>query len=149
MFWTLKRSIRETFISLPETIASITHLVKFADHRIKESTTFNSMRPLKIYNSDSLIRDLNDEASRALNGIIFNQTLKMFKQLENNLQLHPWKNSRKMAKKCTERRFQNATVPAMPNTKQPAGILFSFDQVTKKIKYLMNICFTKDTTALI
>ena len=31
MFWSLKRSIRKTFLSLPNTIASVTHLVKFAD----------------------------------------------------------------------------------------------------------------------
>ena len=67
MFWTLKKSIGETFISLPKTVASITHIINYADRRLQEGATRKSMQSLRIYSSDPLIRELNDEASNKLN----------------------------------------------------------------------------------
>ena len=75
MFWSLNKSIRDTFTSLPKTIASVMHLVKFADQRIEERSQLNIMRSLKIYSSDPFISELNEKASLALNDrgcIIFN-----------------------------------------------------------------------------
>ena len=69
----------------------MTHLVKFADDRIEERSSINSMKTLKIYSTDPFIRDLNEQASTTLNDrgcMIFNQGLKMFRKFENNLQLH-------------------------------------------------------------
>ena len=49
MFWSLKRSINESFKSLPKTFDSVTHMVKFANNRIEEGCTMNKMRSLINY----------------------------------------------------------------------------------------------------
>ena len=38
MFWSLKRSLRDKFISLPKTVASVRHIVQYADDRHQDKT---------------------------------------------------------------------------------------------------------------
>ena len=91
MFWTLKKSISDTFNSVPKTITSVMHLVKFADQRITERSQLNTMRSLRIYSNDLFIKDLNEQASLALNDqgcILFVNMLKIFRQREKKLHFH-------------------------------------------------------------
>ena len=92
MFWTLKRSIREKFVSLPKTVSSIQYIVKYAENRLVEKTNLNTLQSLRIYSSDPFIRELNTVASLKLNHrgcMIFNRSLEAFKKFEDNMKLHP------------------------------------------------------------
>ena len=92
MFWTLKKSIREAFLSVPNTITSVMHLVKFSDQRINERSEANTMRSIRIYSSDPFIRDLNEKASLALNDrgcTVFDGMLKNFRLREKKLHIDP------------------------------------------------------------
>ena len=91
MFWTLKRSIREKFVSLPKTVSSIQHIVKYAENRLVEKTNSNTLQSLRIYSSDPFIRELNTVASLQLNHrgcMIFNRSLEAYKKFEDNMKLH-------------------------------------------------------------
>ena len=91
MFWTLKKSLSEAFNSVPKTITSVMHLVKYSDQRITERSEVNTMRSLRIYSSDPFIRDLNEKASLALNDrgcTVFDSMLKNFRLREKKLHVH-------------------------------------------------------------
>ena len=66
-FWTLKKSIHDTFLSLPPTVMAAVHLIKFADQRLEEKYAFATNKSTVIYDANENIRDLNTEASMILN----------------------------------------------------------------------------------
>ena len=66
-FWTLKRSISESFPSLPETGEALMHLVALCDERLKSQYARANLRTLRIFSKDKKIQMLNEEASKVLN----------------------------------------------------------------------------------
>ena len=66
-FWTLKKSIHDTFLSLPPTVMAAVHLIKFADRRLEEKYAFATNKSTVIYDPKESIRALNAEASMILN----------------------------------------------------------------------------------
>ena len=66
-FAALKKSIEDTFVSLPKTIHAIQHLVEFADNRVKERYCAVTSKVLRIYHRSEEVRKLNETASTELN----------------------------------------------------------------------------------
>ena len=89
-FATLKKSIEDTFVSLPQTIHAIQHLVEFADNRVKERYCGVTNRVLRIYHRSEQIRNLNEEASTELNERgckLFHKVLSRFEEKKADLEL--------------------------------------------------------------
>ena len=68
-FALLKKTVRETFATVPQTFDAIKHMVTFADERLKERYEVTANRVLKIFHPDEKIRALTDEASIYLNDL--------------------------------------------------------------------------------
>ena len=66
-FLSLKKSIEDTFLSLPNTITAAVHLVKYVDRRLEEKYAFVTNKSTVIYDSNPSILSLNSEASMILN----------------------------------------------------------------------------------
>ena len=89
-FGRLKESIADTFISLPTTASAIIHLVEYADRSLEERYAARTNKSLKIFSSNPRIRELNEQASLALNDKgckIFNQALKALETKRKDLEL--------------------------------------------------------------
>ena len=89
-FAILKRSIADTFVTVPKTVKAIKHLVEFADERLKDRYLAVTNRVLKIYHPDEKIRSLNEEASKHLNDLgckTFFKSLCRFEEKRNNMEL--------------------------------------------------------------
>ena len=87
-FGVLKKSIADTFVTLPDTSAAIIHLVNHADRLLQERYTFGTNRRLKIFSPVEEIRRLNEEASSELNDKgckIFNTTLNSLEKKRDKL----------------------------------------------------------------
>ena len=66
-FRSLKESINDTFVSIPDTGAALIHLLQYADTILEERYMVGTFKSCKIYNENEEIRKLNEEASLALN----------------------------------------------------------------------------------
>ena len=66
-FGVLKKSIDDTFASLPNTSSAIIHLVNHADRLLEERYIFVTNKRLRIFSPVEEIRRLNEEASYTLN----------------------------------------------------------------------------------
>ena len=66
-FRTLKESISDTFVTIPDTGAAVIHLLSHADTILQERYMIGTFKSCKIYNADEKIRKLNEEASLTLN----------------------------------------------------------------------------------
>ena len=87
-FWTLKKALQDTFLSLPKTIRAAIYLVKFVDQRLDEKYIFASNKALIIYDKDPQIRELNAEASKWLNDrgcILFHAAQKRLADVKEKL----------------------------------------------------------------
>ena len=81
-FGKLKESIKDTFVSLPDTSAAIIHLVNYADRSLEERYIYRTNKSLKIFSSNPKIRKLNEEASLFLN----DKGCKLFNTALNSLE---------------------------------------------------------------
>ena len=87
-FGVLKKSIDDTFASLPNTSSAIIHLVNHADRLLEERYIFVTNKRLRIFSPVEEIRRLNEEASYTLNEKgckIFNTTLTSLEKKRNKL----------------------------------------------------------------
>ena len=78
-FWTLKKSIQDTFMSLPSTVKAVTHFIHFADRHLEEEYVFATNKSTLIYDQDRDIMKLNAQASKVLNDrgcILFHLSLR-------------------------------------------------------------------------
>ena len=77
-------------MTLPTTSSAIIHLVNCADRMLVERYTARTNKSLKIFSLNPWIRDLNEEASLALNDKgckVFNLALKALEARRGNLDL--------------------------------------------------------------
>ena len=82
-FWTIKKALTDTFLSLPSTVKAAVYLIKFADQRLQEKYSFAQNKVLIIHDEDPLIKKNNELASRTLNDrgcIIFHAAQKKMKE---------------------------------------------------------------------
>ena len=89
-FATLKKSVSDTFVTVPSTINAVKHLVQFADERLKDRYLAVTNRVLKIYHPNEKIRALNEEASKLLNDLgckIFFRSLCRFEDKRDKMDL--------------------------------------------------------------
>ena len=89
-FGKLKESIKDTFVTLPDTGAAIIHLVNYADRMLEERYIYRTNKSLKIFSSNPKIRKLNEEASLFLNDKgckLFNTALKALEEKRENLEI--------------------------------------------------------------
>ena len=80
-FWTLKKSIQDTFVTLPETAKAAVYLIKFCVMRLEEQ--------YNIHDANDNIKKLNLAASQHLNDrgcTIFHHAQKILEEKLNNLQ---------------------------------------------------------------
>ena len=87
-FGVLKKSIADTFATLPDTSAAIIHLVNHADRLLEERYIFGTNKRLRIFSPIEEIRRLNEEASCELNDKgckIFNTTLNSLEKKRDKL----------------------------------------------------------------
>ena len=90
-FWTLKKAVQDTFITLPKTMKAAVFLVKFIDKRLEEKYIFASNKVLIIHDENILIRDLNVQASKSLNDrgfILFHAAQKRLEDVACNLSVN-------------------------------------------------------------
>ena len=90
-FGVLKKSIADTFVTLPKTAAAIVHLVTYADRLLEERYVFRSLKSFRIFSFNENIRTLNEEASLALNDKgckVLNQSLKALEKKRDNLKFN-------------------------------------------------------------
>ena len=88
MFWSLKQSLNDTFVSLSNTSSCIIHVMKFSDNRLRERYSYNALKTLKIFDQNEFIRKLNEESADHLNDrgcIVFHQMLKVYEERKGNL----------------------------------------------------------------
>ena len=74
----LKKSVEDTFISLPHTIHAVQHLCEFANDRISERYSKLANKVLRIVCDDEQINELNKLAAKDLNDLgckLFNKVL--------------------------------------------------------------------------
>ena len=89
-FWTLKKALKDTFMSLPKTVSALKYLVKFADERLQEKYTYAQNKVLVIYDKNELIVKNNQEASKVLNDrgcVLFHSAQKKLEKVEIFLSL--------------------------------------------------------------
>ena len=66
-FGTLKKSIEDSFVSIPNTLVGIKHVVQYGDERLLERYVLTNMKRLQIFHPIERIRLLNATASKQLN----------------------------------------------------------------------------------
>ena len=87
-FWTLKKGIQDTFVTMPDTIKAVIYLVQFCDRRLEEKYLKATNKCLVIHDKDANIRDMNKEASKVLNDrgcVIFHQAQKKLEMIKKDL----------------------------------------------------------------
>ena len=88
-FWSIKKSIKDLFLSLPPTVVAAVHLIKFADSRLEEKYAFAVNKSTVIYDKNEYIAALNTEASMVLNDrgcTLFHIALKKLEKKMNKFQ---------------------------------------------------------------
>ena len=90
-FNTLKKSVEDTFISLPHTIHAVQHLCEFANDRISERYSKLANKVLRIVCEDEQINELNKLAARDLNDLgckLFNKVLNKLEAKMDSLDIY-------------------------------------------------------------